>query len=143
MASSIQPRKQRKARAQAPLHKRRKMMHTHLSKELRQKLGTSRRAAVVRKGDKVKVVVGNLKGKTGTVMEADYSDLVIYVEGLTRKNAKGIEKMIAIQPSNTEIIEGDFSLKDRKAMLERSGKKVSSAPVQKNDEKKIVGEKKN
>ena len=103
--SSIQPRKQHYARANAPMHMRKKYMHVHISKELRQKLGTNRRAVLVKKGDKVKMRVGKNKGKVGNVLEVDYSDLVIYVEGMTIKNAKGVQKLIPVQPANAEIID--------------------------------------
>ena len=120
--SSVQPRKQRRARENAPLHVRRKMMHLHASKELRAKLGTKRRALLVHKGDKVRLRKGDKAGHVGAVMEVDYVNLKVYVEGLTHKKARGTEKLRVIQPSNLEIVEGDFSGKDRAAMLARSKK---------------------
>lgn len=123
MIHSIQPRKQRKFRANAPLHSRRKMMNVHISKELRAKLGTKRRSALVHKGDKVKLRVGEKAGHIGLVMEVDYKALKLSVEGLTNKNARGVEKLAPVSPSNCEIVEGNFTLKDRAAMLARSRKK--------------------
>jgi large subunit ribosomal protein L24 len=120
MSSSIQPRKQRYARANAPMHERKKMMHVHVSKELRAKLGTKRRAVLVKKGDKIRFRKGKNRKKTGTVLEVDYRDLVLYVEGISSKNSKGVQKLSPVQPANVEIVEGDFGQKDRKAMLERS-----------------------
>ena len=117
---SSKPRKQRKARAQAPMHMRRKMMHMHVAKSLRAKLGTNRRAMLVKKGDKIRVISGSMRKKEGKVMEVDYHNLSIFVEGIARKNAKGIEKLARLQPSNAEIIDGDFNSADRKAMLGRS-----------------------
>ena len=49
-------------RANAPLHTRRKMMHVHISKELRAKLGTARRSAPLHRGDRVKVMRGEVAG---------------------------------------------------------------------------------
>jgi large subunit ribosomal protein L24 len=121
--SSIQPRKQRKYRAQAPLHARRKMMHVHISKELRAKLGIKKRSTLLHKGDKVRLRIGDNAGKSGTVMDADYTDLKVYVEGIATKKARGTEKLIAISPSNLEIIEGDFTQKDRARILARWKKK--------------------
>jgi large subunit ribosomal protein L24 len=122
MIDSIQPRKQRKFRYTARLHQRKKMVAAHLSKELRQKLSTKRRSAPLHKGDKVKVLVGDNKGKVGKVTEVNLSALKVYVEGLSQRNAKGIEKQVPCDPSNLMILEGDFT-KDRLEMIQRSGKK--------------------
>ena len=119
---SIQPRKQRKFRYNAPLHQRRKMVSSHLSRELRAKLSTRRRSCQLHKGDRVKVMRGERKGHTGKVVEVDLQTLKAHVEGVTRRNAKGIEKLVALDPSNLLIIEGEFS-KDRQQMIQRSGKK--------------------
>ncbi len=118
---SGKPRKQRKFRYKAPLHLRRRMVASHISKELRQKLGTKRRSIALRKGDKVKVLRGEKKGSTGKVVEVDLSDLKAYVEGTTRRTAKGVEKLQPIDPSNLMIIEGEF-VKDRLKAVERSEK---------------------
>ncbi len=117
MESSIQPRKQRKARYEAPLHLRRKMMHVHLSRLLRTKLGIKKRSLLVRKGDKVRLRKGSKAGHVGVVMDADYSSLKIYVEGVAHRNARGVEKLAPISPSNVEIMDGDFTLKDRAAKI--------------------------
>ena len=62
---STQPRKQRKYRYNAPLNIKSKFMSSHLSKELKAKY--NKRNIEVRKGDTVKVVRGQYKGKTGKV----------------------------------------------------------------------------
>ena len=131
MTKTVQARKQRKARYDAPMHMRKKFMNAHVSKALRAKLGISRSSLLVKRGDKVRITTGKYKGKTGPVMEANYSSLKVYVEGVVVKNAKGIDKLVAIQPSNIEIIEGDFSGKDRKAMLERSAKSAAAGIAKK------------
>lgn len=122
MIDSIQPRKQRKFRYTAKMHQRKKMVAAHISKELRAKLSTKRRSAPVRKGDKVKIMKGDHKGKTGKITSVELSFLKVYVEGVMQRNAKGVEKPVAIDPSNLMIMEGDFT-KDRLAMIQRSGKK--------------------
>lgn len=130
MEQSIQPRKQRKFRYNAPLHLRKKMVGVHLSKELRAKLSTKKRNAPAHKGDKVKVMRGEYRGKTGKIMEVSLSTLKIYVEGITRRNAKGVEKLVPIDPSNLLLLEGEFA-KDRLAMLGRSGKKAAAPAAKK------------
>jgi large subunit ribosomal protein L24 len=127
MTQSIQPSRQRFARFNANLHQKKKLLHAHLSKELRAKLGVSRRSMLLRKGDKVRLRNGDDKGKTGAVMEVNYADVTIYIEGIATKNARGIDKMRAIQPSNVEIIDGDFTKKDRAAILARGKKKVGGS----------------
>ncbi|HIH18499.1 TPA: 50S ribosomal protein L24 [Candidatus Micrarchaeota archaeon] len=118
---SIQARKQRKFRYDAPLHLRRKMASSHLSKELRAKLSTRKRNAPLHKGDKVKVMRGGRKGHVGKVIEVDLSNLKAYVEGVSQRTAKGVEKLMPIDPSNLLIMEGEFT-KDRLEMIKRSGK---------------------
>jgi large subunit ribosomal protein L24 len=119
---SKQPRKQRKFRYTAPLHIRKKMVSVHLSEELQKKLSTKKRSIPVKKGDKVKVMRGEKKGHVGKVMEVDLKKLKVYVEGVVKRNAKGVEKLISIDPSNLLLLEGDFS-KDREKILQRSNKK--------------------
>ncbi|VVB57785.1 50S ribosomal protein L24 [Candidatus Anstonella stagnisolia] len=109
MTTSAQPRKQRKFRYEAPMHLRRKFVHVHISKELRAKLGLIARSTLVHKGDKVKIRTGEKKKHVGNVTRVDYSRSRLYVEGVVAKNAKGVEKPMAVQPSNVEIIEGDFT----------------------------------
>lgn len=126
---SIQPRKQRKARYSAPMHARRKFVHVHVSKELRAKLGITRRSLLIHKGDKVRLRRGDDAGKTGNVMEVDYSDAVIYVEGIVSKTAKGTEKMRPVQPASLEIMDGDFAKKDRADLIARLKKKGAAKPA--------------
>ena len=106
-------------------------MCVRVSPSLKQKLGTTRRSVTVRKGDKVEITTGSFKKKSGKVLEASYSKLKLYIEGITRKNARGQEKLIPIDPSNVILMDGDFSQKSRKEMLERSGKTNSAAPSKK------------
>lgn len=67
--SSVKPSKQRKFRANAPLHIKGKLLNAHMSKELRQKYG--KRSIRVVKGDKVKVMIGSFKGKIGQIESVD------------------------------------------------------------------------
>lgn len=123
---SIQPRKQRKYRYNAPLHHRKKMVSVHLSKELRAKLATAKRNAPVHRGDKVKLMRGEKRGHTGKVIEVDLANLKVYVEGVSQRTAKGVEKLAPVDPSNLMIIEGEFA-KDRLEMVQRSGKAAQKA----------------
>ena len=123
MIGSKQPRKQRKFRFNAPMHERKKMVAAHVSKELRAKLSTKRRSVPVHKGDKVLLMRGSRKGHTGKILEVDLSTLKVYIEGVTQRNAKGVEQLAPVDPSNLMILEGEFA-KDRLAMIQRSGMKA-------------------
>lgn len=105
------------------MHKRARLMHAHLSKQLRSKLGITRRAITVRKGDKVRIRRGDDAGKIGTVLEVDCKNGVVYIEGIVKKNSKGVEKPKPIRPANIEIIDGDFANKDRAKIIQRGKKK--------------------
>lgn len=120
MINSKQPRKQRKALYEAPLHKRQKLVSAHLSKELREKFG--KRSLPVRKGDEVKILRGEFKGRTGKVVEVDLKKLRVYVDGITRKKSTGEEVKVPIHPSNLMIINADMSDKMRVKIVERASK---------------------
>lgn len=117
MIKSKQPRKQRKALYQAPLHKRQKLVAAHLSKDLRKQL--KRRSLSLRKGDEVKIMRGKFKKKTGKVERVDLKRLKIYINGITRKKVDGTEVKISIHPSNLMILKADFSDKRRQKIIER------------------------
>jgi large subunit ribosomal protein L24 len=117
LTESKQPRKQRLALLQAPLHIRQKLMTAPLSKELREKYGVKR--LPVRKGDKVRIVRGDFKGHEGKVVKVDLKRLRIYVEGVTVKRQDGTPRFVPIHPSKVVIIDLDLSDKWRKAIIER------------------------
>jgi large subunit ribosomal protein L24 len=120
-STSVQPRKQRKARYSAPLHERQKLVHAHVSKEAREKQKVSAWSAAVREGDRVKVMRGKFRGKSGKVSEVSLADSKNYVEGVVARKAKGAEVLAPIDPSNVQILEFDLSDKVRKAILGRKG----------------------
>jgi large subunit ribosomal protein L24 len=117
---SKKPRKQRKALYQAPLHKRQKLVAASLSKDLRKQF--KRRSLPVRKGDEVKVMRGEFKGKTGKVVKVDLKHLKVYIDGITRKKSTGEEVRVPIHPSNLMIIKADLSDKMRQKIIERTMK---------------------
>jgi len=117
---SSQPRKQRRAFFNAPLHKRQKMMAAPLSPELRQKYGI--RSLPVRAGDEVIVMRGDWKGHRGKVVEVDLKRLRIHVEGVTVKNARGEPRYYPIHPSNVMIVKLNLDDKRRLEIIERKRK---------------------
>ncbi|MCL5238896.1 MAG: 50S ribosomal protein L24 [Candidatus Marsarchaeota archaeon] len=118
MIQSSKPRKQRLFRYTASNHARQRFANAHISKELAAKLGVKRRSIGVRKGDTVKVMSGASRGKTGKVTEVNMQRAVIFVEGITRKNAKGKESQIAIHASNVYITDMDLGDKLRSAKMQ-------------------------
>ncbi|MDD3042073.1 MAG: 50S ribosomal protein L24 [Methanosarcinaceae archaeon] len=99
---SKQPRKQRKARYNAPLHQRQKYMGSRLSDELTKEYGT--RTAAVVKGDTVKVMRGDFKGKEGKVQSVSLKDGTIAVDGVISTKVDGTEVARPIYPSNIMIM---------------------------------------
>jgi large subunit ribosomal protein L24 len=120
---SKKPRKQRKFLYNAPLHLRRKMISSHLSKELRQQY--KKRSLPLRKGDEVKVMRGEFKGVVGKVVRIDTKKYKVYVDTVKKKRSIGTEYLVPLSPSNLMIVKLNLDDKYRMKMLER-GKSVSS-----------------
>jgi large subunit ribosomal protein L24 len=137
MVSSIQPRKQRKALHNAPLHQRGKLMHAHLSEELLVKYG--KRSFPVRVNDTVKVVRGKGAGTTGKVLGVDRARYMITVEGVSVAKADGTEKPKPVHPSDVVLTKLDLSDKLRREKLGASEADV--APEDKAKPKKAKAEK--
>ncbi|MEW6528294.1 MAG: 50S ribosomal protein L24 [Candidatus Micrarchaeota archaeon] len=104
---------ERKKFYSAKLHTRKNLMHVHTSKELRNKLNIKTRALLANKGDSVKIMRGIHRNKTSKIAKISYVKRLVYLEGISRKNAKGTEKLIPFQPSNLMLIELNMT-KDRK-----------------------------
>ncbi len=117
---SKQRRKQRKYRANAPLHLRHKFLSANLNKELRKKY--ERRSFPIRKGDSVKVMRGKFKKKTGKVSRVDLKKSRIIVEGLQIQKKDGTKINVWFNPSNLQLQE--LNLDDRKR-VEAIRKKVN------------------
>ena len=114
--SSSKPRKQVKYRANAPLHTRHKFLNAKLSKDASKKYGIKRIA--VRKGDKVKIMRGQFKGKTGKINRVDMLNTRIYIDGIERTKTEGSKSFYPIHPSNViavELVMDDKRRNKRKA----------------------------
>ena len=109
--SSKKPKKQRKYVRNAPKHVQGAQLGSHLSPELRKK--HNKRAMRVRKGDKVKVMVGTFKGKTGKVDRIDTKKQRIFVSGIEILKKDGSKAMYPVKPSNLMIQDLDLSDKRR------------------------------
>lgn len=114
---SKKPSKQRKELYQAPLHRKRKFLSAHLSKELRKQW--NKRSLPVRSGDEVKVMRGKYKGTTGKISKTDLKKSRVYLESVKRKKVSGEEVFVPIHASNLLIINPNMDDPKRKRVVDR------------------------
>jgi len=123
--ASCQPRKQRKYRANAPLHILRKFLSSNLSKTLRKK--HNKRNIVIKKGDTVKVMRGKFKNKTGKISAVLIKRQRVSIEGMQTKKLDGTSVNVWFNPSNLQIT--DLNLNDGKRL--KLSKQTQPKPEQK------------
>lgn len=116
------PRKQVKYRANAPFHIRHKMISANLSKELRKKYG--KRNVPLRKGDEIKIMRGEFKGKKGRVENVNLKKMKIMIAGIFRTKKDGTKIEVSFDSSKLQIIE--LNLEDKKR------REIVSAKVKEN-----------
>lgn len=87
----------------APEHQASKSIVSTLSKDLRKKHNT--RGARVRTGDKVKIMRGSHKNKTGKVERVDVSKRKVFMTKIEIIKKDGTKTMVPLDPSNLMIIE--------------------------------------
>ncbi len=109
--------KQRKYSYNAPLHILRKMMSVRLTKDLKVKYG--KRNIPVRKGDRVKIMVGEFKGKLTKVNRVDLKHKAVYVDDAFSVKRDSSRIPVALHPSNLMIMELNLEDKLRKKALEK------------------------
>ena len=135
--ASKQPRKQHKYRHNAPLHLRKRMIASHLSKELRKKHGI--RSIAVRKGDTIKIMRGQFKNKTGKIERILLKDYKVYVAGVERAKRDGTKSPYPLDPSNVLITELVLSDKQR---LNKVKRKNGTTSIKSQDTKELADTKK-
>ena len=113
---SISRRKARKAYFTAPSNIRRKLMSSHLAKELKEKHGV--RSMPIRKGDEVVIVRGQNKTHTGKVLTVYRKKYCIHIERYTKEKSNGQTVPVPVHPSNVFITKLKMN-EDRKNLLER------------------------
>merc|ERR1711908_194265 len=109
-------RKSRKAHFTAPSSERRKIMSSHLNKELVQKYNV--KSMPIRKDDEVIVVRGKNVGREGKVIQVYRKKYVIHIERVTREKSNGSTVNVGIHPSDVIITKLKLD-KDRRAILDR------------------------
>lgn len=114
---SRQPRKQRKYRHNAPLHIRQKFVSAHLSKELRKKY--NRRSMNLKKGDSIKIMVGQFRNKTGKIEDVSVKKTLVYVSGIEIAKRDGTKARYPVNPSNLIITDVNMDDKMRNKSIKR------------------------
>ncbi len=118
--SSKNRRKQRKYIANAPLHVKGKFLNVQLSKTLAKK--HSLRSIRIRKGDKVKVMSGQYKGKASPVAKVDLKNTKVHLENIFNLKRDGSKSYYPIHPSNLQIQELNMDDKKRTQKIESLSK---------------------
>lgn len=131
--ASRQPRKQRKYKANAPLHVRHKFLSASLSKELRKKY--DKRSLPVRKGDEVLVMRGSFKKKKVKVTGVDLKRTRISLEGIQRTKKDGSKVSVYFHPSVLQI--QSLNLDDKKRISSSDKKETKPKTEAKNASNKI------
>lgn len=119
--ASKQTRKQRKYRANAPLHTKHKFLNAPLSKSLKEKHG--KRNIPLRKGDEVLVMRGSFKKKKAKITNVDLKRTRVELENIQRTKKDGSKVSVFFSPSKLQI--QTLNLDDRKRIssLNRNTKK--------------------
>ena len=112
--ASKKPSKQRKYRANAPLHTKNKLMGAHLSKELKAK--HSKRSITLKTGDKAKISRGQFKGKSGKIERVDTKKSKVYITGIEFAKKDGSKALYPIHASN--IVVEELNMEDKKRIKE-------------------------
>jgi large subunit ribosomal protein L24 len=118
MTSSTKAKKQRKARANAPLHKKKRMVAAHLDSALMSEYNV--RSFPVKKGDTVKIIRGaqDFKASEAKVASVDLKNCKIIIENITIPKADGTQRPKPVDPSNVVLTKLDLSDPWRKAKLD-------------------------
>src|SRR3989304_3810572 len=106
--TSGKARTQRRRAAEAPLHRKRAAAAAHLDPKLLEKSKVRLpRALPIRKGDTVRIMRGNFRGKEGSVVSVDAVDGTVVIEGITIE--KTDEKKVArpVHSSTLMIVKMD------------------------------------
>ena len=134
----MKPDTERTIRYQSSLNKKRDFLHVHVSKDLAKRLARKKRSLLVRKGDEVKVMRGSSKGKTGQVVRVNHNESKVYVEGVTKRTAKGREIPAALEPSNLLLINLKSTPEREQLYKAEARKETKAEPAQKKE--RVVAE---
>jgi len=132
---TIQPRKQRKKIFNAPQHKKRKWLASHLEENLLLKY--DKRSIPVIKGDTVKVLRGSFKGHEDKVVKVNTKKRYIEIEGLIMSKADGNKIAKPINASNVMITKLNLTDKWRRMKIERGLSEETKKEIEKEAEEQL------
>jgi len=132
---SIKSRKQRKELFNAPLHKRRKWISTHLEEKLLLKY--DKRSVPVIKGDTVRVMRGSFKGHEDKVVHVNIKRRQVEIEGMTMTKADNKKIAKPIHASNLIITKLNLTDKWRRSKLESNLSEETKKEIEKEAKEQI------
>lgn len=132
---SIRPGKQRKELFNAPLHKKRKWIASHLEENLLLKY--DRRSIPVVKGDTVKVMRGSFKGHEDKIAHVNIKKRYVEIEGLTTTKADGKKIARPLHASNLLITKLNLTDKWRRKKLEKGLSEEAKKEIEKEAEQQL------
>ena len=133
--TSTKPRKQRYNLHNAPLHKKRKWISSHLAENLLLKY--DRRSIPVVKGDTVKIMRGNYRGHEDKISKVNVRDQTIEIEGVTITTAKGTKIAKPIHASKLLITKLNVTDKWRRRKLEKGLSETTKKEIEKEAEEQL------
>jgi large subunit ribosomal protein L24 len=133
--TSRKPRKQRYMLHNAPLHKKRKWISSHLAENLLLKY--DRRSLPVVKGDTVKIMRGNFRGHEDKIVKVNVRDQNVEIEGVTITTAKGTKLAKPIHASTLLITKLNVTDKWRRRKLESGLSETSKKELEKEAEEQL------
>jgi len=113
----------------APLHKKRKWISSHLAENLLLKY--DRRSLPVVKGDTVKVMRGNYRGHEDKISKVNVRDQTVEIEGVTLTTAKGTKIAKPIHASTLLITKLNITDKWRRQKLESRLSETTKKEIEK------------
>ena len=137
---SIKPRKQRKELFNAPLHRKRKQIASHLEENLLLKY--DKRSVSVIKGDTVLVMRGSFRGHEDKVAKVNVKKRNLEIEGITMSKADGNKIAKPIHPSNVMITKLNLTDKWRRKKLEKGLTEETKKEIEKEAKQQIIEEEK-
>lgn len=129
------PGKQRKMLYNAPLHKKRKQMSSHLEENLLLKY--DKRSIQVIKGDTVKIMRGSFRGHEDKIASVNVKKGYLEIEGITMSKADGNKIARPIHPSNVMITKLNLTDKWRRSKLQRGLSEETKKEIDKEAEEQI------
>jgi large subunit ribosomal protein L24 len=127
--TSKKPRKQRYMLFNAPLHKKRKWISSHLAENLLLKY--DRRSLPVVKGDTVKIMRGSFRGHEDKIVRVNVHDQTVEVEGVTVTTAKGTKIPKPIHASTLLITKLNVTDKWRRQKLQSGLSETAKKEIEK------------